>query len=220
VQNEPSKRAANRVSKKIATALAGNPSEKGRWKSGTSHKIAQMRPDESSVLAAEQNPSSVFPDPTPRVRWQRNFKSLCSTVRFVRRRVDPRSRQLDKCETDLADIAWRFVVTQPLERALGGYGGTPGLVEQAFGALPFAAAENASACKLAFLSWCPALIYDSCAGGPGRILTLWPSARSTGGLRITWSLSLTPALTSTVVPKSRTRVMGRMRATPSSTTAT
>jgi hypothetical protein len=127
---------------------------------------------------------------------------------------------LDKCETDLADIAWRFVVTQPLERALGGYGGTPGLVEQAFGALPFAAAENASACKLAFLSWCPALIYDSCAGGPGRILTLWPSARSTGGLRITWSLSLTPALTSTVVPKSRTTVMGRMRATPSSTTAT
>ena len=38
VQNDPSKRAANRVSKKIAAALAGNPSEKGRWKPGTSHK--------------------------------------------------------------------------------------------------------------------------------------------------------------------------------------
>jgi hypothetical protein len=34
---------------------------------------------QSSVPAAEQNPSSVFPDPTPRARWQRNFKSLCST---------------------------------------------------------------------------------------------------------------------------------------------
>jgi hypothetical protein len=38
VQNDPSKRAANRVSKKIAAALAGNPSDKGRWKPGTSHK--------------------------------------------------------------------------------------------------------------------------------------------------------------------------------------
>ena len=32
VQNDQSKRAANRVSKKIAAALAGNPSEKGRRK--------------------------------------------------------------------------------------------------------------------------------------------------------------------------------------------
>jgi integrase len=38
VQNDPSRRAANRVSKKIAAALAGNLSEKGRWKPGTSHK--------------------------------------------------------------------------------------------------------------------------------------------------------------------------------------
>ena len=38
VQNDPSRRAANRVSKKIAAALAGNPSEKGRWKPGTSRK--------------------------------------------------------------------------------------------------------------------------------------------------------------------------------------
>jgi hypothetical protein len=38
VQNDPSRRAANRVSKKVAAALAGNPSEKRRWKPGTSHK--------------------------------------------------------------------------------------------------------------------------------------------------------------------------------------
>jgi hypothetical protein len=38
VQNDPSKRAANRVCKKIAAALAGNPSEKVRPKPSSSRE--------------------------------------------------------------------------------------------------------------------------------------------------------------------------------------
>src|SRR5580700_1597440 len=65
-----------------------------------------------------------------------------------------------------------------------------------------------------------AYFHDSRASGAGRTWTLRPSTRSTGGLRKTRSPSLTPALTLTVLSKSRATVTGRMRAMPPSTTAT
>src|SRR6202023_1679466 len=55
VQNDPSKRAANRVSKKIAAALAGNPSEKGRSKQSWLESAEQY--DVSPRSPSATNPS-------------------------------------------------------------------------------------------------------------------------------------------------------------------
>src|ERR1700720_2171443 len=45
--------------------------------------------------------------------------------------------------------------------------------------------------------------YPAALGARGPARTLLPSARSTAGLRITWSPRLTPLLTSTSCPRSR-----------------
>jgi hypothetical protein len=112
VQNDPSKRAADRVSKKIAAALVGNPSEKVQWKPGTSHRNSSDAADEvlkgqvcirgrsvkSGVL---QNPQSSIICSCCRTKSEfgisgsdaarsmaRKLQIVVLDVRFVRRRVD------------------------------------------------------------------------------------------------------------------------------------